>query len=258
MSVLSVFAAEIAAAGGALARRRFYSARYRVGKKEDGETITDVDHEVEELIANRIAEKYPDHGFLGEERGAVGDQEHCWVVDPIDGTTNFVHRYESCAVAVAYCENGRAVAGAVHNIVANETFFAAKGEGAFAHNRRLRSATPASFADSLFLAGGVLDEEMWETIRGLSRRTAGMRRCGATALDLAFVAAGRADMLVCGPVRFWDVAAGALLVREAGGLLSDVEDRTTFDFAAPTRCFVAGAAGVFAPYLAALKKGNKK
>ncbi len=257
MSVFSVFAAELAAAGGALARRRFYSARYRVGKKENGETITDADHEVEELIASRVAEKYPEHGFLGEERGAVGDQERCWVVDPIDGTTNFVHRYESCAVAVAYCENGRAIAGAVHNIAANETFSAARGEGAFSDNRRLRGSAPSSFADSLFLAGGVLDDEMWEIIRNLSRRTAGMRRGGATALDLALVAAGRADMLVCGPVRFWDVAAGALLVREAGGLLADAEDRTTFEFAAPTRRFVAGAAGVFAPYLAALKKGGE-
>ena len=256
MSVFSVFAAELAAAGGALARRKFYSARYRIGKKPNGETVTDADHEVEELIAARVAEKYPQHGFLGEERGAVGDQNQCWVVDPIDGTTNFVHRYAQCAVAVAFCENGRAVAGAVHDIVANETFSAAKGEGAFADSRRLRGASSASFSDSLFIASGVLDDGMWEIIRGLSRQTAGMRRGGATALDLAMVAAGRADALVCGSVRFWDVAAGALLVREAGGLLADAEDGTTFDFAAPTRRFVAGAPGVFAPYLAALKKGR--
>ena len=254
MSVMSVFAAELAAAGGALARRRFYSERYRVGKKDDGETITDADHEVEELIASRIAEKYPEHGFWGEERGKVGDSRRCWVVDPIDGTTNFVHRYEYCAVSVAYCENGRALAGAVHNIAANETFHAARGEGAFLHNQRLRVSPRKSFSDSLFLAGGVLDAQMWEVIRDLATRTAGMRRCGATALDLAIVAAGRADMLVSGPVRYWDVAAGALLVREAGGLLADSADGTTFAFAEPTKCFVAGAAGVFAPYLATLKK----
>lgn len=255
MSVLSAFAAELAAAGGAIARRRFYSGRYRIGAKNGGETITDVDYEVEELIASRIAAKYPSHGFLGEERGAVGDQNQCWVVDPIDGTTNFVHRYERCAVAVAFCENGRAVAGAVHDVVANETFYAARGEGAFLDDRRLRGSSQASFSDSLFIAGGVMDDRMWEVVRELSRHAAGMRRCGATALDLAMIAAGRADMLVCGTVRFWDVAAGALLVREAGGLLSDVEDHTTFAFAAPTKSFVAGAAGVFAPYLAALKKG---
>ena len=257
MSVYSVFAAEIAEEGGALARKKFYSSRYRVGKKDGGEIITDADHEVEELLASRIAAKYPEHGFLGEERGASGDQKRCWVADPIDGTTNFVHQYEQCAVSVAYCEDGRAIAGAVHSIAANETFHAAKGEGAFAHNRRLRGSSPSSLSDSLFVASGVLDGGMWETIRGLSRRTAGMRRGGATALDLAMIAAGRADMLVCGPVRFWDVAAGALLVREAGGLLADVDDATSFAFGEATKHFAAGAAGVFAQYLSALKKECK-
>ena len=98
---------------------------------------------------------------------------------------------------------------------------------------------------------------MWALIRELSPRTAGVRRSGSTALDLAAVAAGRAEAVVCGPVRYWDVAAGALLLREAGGILSDSEGGTAFDFAAPTRCFAAGAPGVFASYFSALKKHCK-
>ena len=254
MSVLSTFAADVAAAAGGVARRRFYAAQYRVKRKSGGEPVTEVDREVEQFIADRIAAQYPDHGFLGEESGAVGNQQQCWVVDPIDGTTNFVHQYERFSVSVAFCDNGIPIAGAVHDIIANETFVAAKGEGAFLHNRRLRVSATSSFGRSLFVAGGVLDDAMWGLIKELSRRTDGVRRSGSTALDLACVAAGRADMLVCGRVRFWDVAAGALLLREAGGLLSDIDERTTFAFAEPTQCFVGGAPGVFAPYIGALKK----
>ena len=254
MSALSVFAAEIADAAGRIARRRFYSARRRVGAKEDGSPVTETDREVEELISGLVAEKYPRHGFLGEETGARGDRGNCWVVDPIDGTTNFIHQYDRCAVSVAFCQDGRAVAGAVHDITANETFSAAAGEGAYLHNRRMRITPGGELGDALFIASGVLDGNMWALIRELSRRTAGMRRSGSTALDLAAVAAGRADVIVCGRVRYWDVAAGALLLREAGGLLADSGGGTAFDFAGPTRCFAAGAPGVFAPCFSALKK----
>lgn len=254
MSVLSVFAAELAAAGGAVARRRFYSTRYKVGKKAGGEIVTEVDREVEELIATRIAEKYPDHGVLGEESGARGNQDKCWVIDPIDGTTNFVHQFEYCAVSVAFCENGRATAGAVHHITANETYVAAKGEGAFAENRRLRHSGATSLGKSLIISSGVMNDSLWQLMHELSSRVDGTRRGGATALDLAMVAAGRADAMISGPVRFWDVAAGALLAREAGCLIADTEDNTSFAFGKPTGSFVVGAPGVFASCLSALKK----
>ncbi len=216
--------------------------------------MTEADGEVEEFIAAQIAEKYPNHGFLGEESGARGDGENCWVVDPIDGTTNFIHQYDRCAVSIAFCQNGKAVAGAVHDITANETFSAAKGEGAYLHNRRIRAAQGNTVGDALFIASGILDGGMWDMIRAMSARTSGMRRSGSTALDLAFVAAGRADAMLCGPVRYWDVAAGALLLREAGGLLADSAGRTTFAFGEPTAHFAAGAPGVFAAFAAALKK----
>ncbi len=250
---MSDFAAELATAAGRIARRRFYSGRFRTTQKPNGEPVTDADREIEELIAGLITEKYPEHGFLGEETGERGERGNCWVVDPIDGTTNFIHQYDRCAVSVAFCRDGRAVAGAVHDITANETFSAADGEGAYLHNRRMR-VTPGVLGDALFIASGVLDDNMWALIRDLSRRTAGMRRTGSTALDLAFAAAGRANAVLCGPVRYWDVAAGALLLREAGGLLADAAGETAFTFAAPTRCFAAGAPGVFAPCFSALKK----
>ena len=254
MSLLSAFAAECAAAGGGLARRRFYKAAYRTTMKTGGEKVTDVDREVEQFIAARIAEKYPEHGFLGEESGAVGDPNLCWVLDPIDGTTNFVHQYPGCAVSLAFCENGKPIAAAVHDIVRNETFSAARGEGAFLDNRRMRVSSVDVFGSSLFIAGGMLDDSLWPLFQSLAQKTDGMRRVGATALDMAFVADGRADIVISGQVRFWDVAAGSLLVREAGGLVADVRDNTSFAFGEKTEYFVAGAPGVFAHYLRALKK----
>lgn len=253
MSVLSTFAAELAAEAGALARRRFYSGRYRTESKSGGEPVTDADRAVEQLIIDRVAEKYPQHGVLGEEYGTAGDQENCWVIDPIDGTTNFIHQYPHCAVSLAFCEKGRPIAGAIHDIAYNETFVAARGEGAFLHNRRLRVSATSSVSASLFAASGSMNGDMWELVKTMAQSTSGMRRSGATALDLAAVAAGRIDMLLSGPVRFWDVAAGTLLIREAGGLLADVDEQTAFIFGEPTRPFAAGAPGVFAPYLRALK-----
>ncbi|MGU9951908.1 MAG: inositol monophosphatase family protein [Gammaproteobacteria bacterium WSBS_2016_MAG_OTU1] len=248
MSIYSIFAAELVSSAGALARRKYYSTRYRTSKKSGGEPVTDVDQEIEQLIIENIAQKYPQHSVLGEESGARGDQKECWVIDPIDGTTNYINQYPQCSVSVAFYEKGRVVAGAVHDIVANETFVAAAGEGAFLHNRRMRVSSKTVFSDSLFILSGVLDEQMWELLPLLTKKTAGFRRGGSTALDLAYIAAGRADMLVCGPVRFWDVAAGALLLREAGGLLTDINDSTNFAFGAPTKSFIAGAPHIFSSY----------
>ena len=253
VSVYSVFAAELAGSAGGLARRRFYAANHRVKRKNGGEPVTDADREVEQFVIDKLAQKFPAHGVLGEETGATGDQKQCWVIDPIDGTTNYIHQYPQCAVSVAFCQHGRAVAGAVHDIAANETFVAAAGEGAYLHNRRLRVAADSRFAESLFVASGSMSEKTWPLIRHLASSTAGMRRGGSTALDLAHAAAGRADMVVSGPVRFWDVAAGALILREAGGLLADISDRTGFEFDQPTECFIAGAPHLFSAYRRAFK-----
>lgn len=254
MSAFSQFAAELAEAAGRAVRRRFYSQKFTASKKSAGEFVTDADVAAEQLISDMISEKYPEHGFLGEESGARGDQDNCWVVDPIDGTTNFIHQYPNCAVSVAFCQGGRPVAGAIHSVALNETAVAARGEGALLHNRRLRVSGSTTVGDSLFVASGSLDDGMWALIRDLARRTTGMRRSGSTAMDFFAAAAGSVDMVVSGPVRFWDVAAGALILREAGGLLADEGGETSFAFGKPTGCFVAGAPGVFSPYLAALKK----
>jgi myo-inositol-1(or 4)-monophosphatase len=250
------FAAELAREAGALARRRFYGNRtIAVNHKLNGELVTDVDREVENLIISLVREKFPKHGILGEESGLSGNQNECWVIDPIDGTTNFVCRYLSCSVSVAFCRKGRPVVAAIHDIAANETFFAASGEGAYLNNQRLRVTTTTTVGKSLFLASGVINGKgMWPLIESMARRSMGMRRTGSTALDMATVAAGRADAMLCGPVKFWDVAAGALLIREAGGLISDTEDHTSFAFGEPTLPFVAGTPGVFTAYLHEMKK----
>lgn len=254
MSALSTFAAEIVTAAGGLVRRRFLRRELKISTKAGGEKVTNADHEVEQFIRDAIREKYPEHGFFGEESGAEGDMSACWVADPIDGTNNFIHRYLHCGISLAFCENRKPKAAAIHDIAANETFVAAHGEGAFADNRRLRVSKPHQVGDSLFLVGGSMRDGLWPLTRALMRNTEGWRRSGSTVLDIASVAAGRADMVVCGPARYWDVAAGALLIREAGGLLMDCNERTSFVFGEDTACFVAGAPSVFSHYAATLKK----
>ena len=249
------FAAVLAEEAGALARRHFFRGRFVAERKKNGEWVTDVDREVEDFIAQKLRDKFPQHGILGEENGGGGDQDNCWVIDPIDGTTNFIHQYPQCSVSIAFCHRGRPVAGAIHDIAANETFVAASGQGAYLGNRRLRVSGMSSVGDSVFVASGIIGGPgFWSLMETMARRSSGMRRGGSTALDLAAVAAGRADMTLCGPVKYWDVAAGTVILREAGGLLADVDDQTAFSFGAPTKCFAAGAPGVFTPYLNELKK----
>ena len=254
VSEFSVFAAEVVAAAGGVARRRFLGRTLKIERKDNGEKVTNADRDIETFIREKIREKYPTHGFLGEESGSDGDMSCCWVADPIDGTTNFIHQYMNCGVSLAFCQNHKTQAAAIHDIGANETFSAARGEGAFADARRLRVSAPANVGESLFIAGGSMDGGLWPLARTLMRQSDGMRRSGSTVLDMASVAAGRMDMLVCGAARYWDVAAGALLIREAGGLLLDAEKRSSFVFGETTAAFIAGAPSVFSHYASVFQK----
>lgn len=248
-------AAPIVRQAGVGVRRRLFAGKVEVSRKGGGEWVTDVDRDTEAFLVERLRHYFPEHGVLGEEGGQSGARDNCWVIDPLDGTTNFVHGYPGCAVSVAFCQNGRAKIGMVYDIFADLLYTAVAGGGAFREDERLRVKQQVNFADAVFIASGqVAAGGLWPLMVDFSERTDGLRKTGSSVLDMAFMAAGQVDAVVSGPANYWDVAASALLVREAGGFICDVEDRTEFPFGERTACFVAAAPKVFPRFFADTKR----
>jgi myo-inositol-1(or 4)-monophosphatase len=230
---LADVAIEIAREAGRLLMSELPMGRFRgtIERKEGRELVSRVDRAAEALIARRLAEAFPDHAMLGEEQGLVqenGEADHTWIVDPLDGTTNFLHGHPIFAVSMAVLRKGELVAAVVHAPYLSEMYFAGAGEGAFLNTRSLRLATSATrtLDDALVATGFAYDRARhpnYENFVRVAERANGIRRCGAAALDLAFVAAGRYDAFWELGLRAWDVAAGALLIREAGGVVTDMQ-----------------------------------
>ncbi len=228
---LAEYAVDIAREAGKLLMRELPLGRYR-GEIEDkggGELVSKVDRASEALIRRMVASVYPDHAVLGEEGGQDGDGSHThrWIVDPLDGTTNFLHGHPFFAVSIAVEREGEVIAAAVHVPYASETFFATRGDGAYLNSRaiRLRCSTTTTLEHALVATGFSNDRRRFPNDDNFVRvapRARGMRRCGAAAIDLAFVACGRYDAFWELGLKAWDVAAGALLVREAGGRICDL------------------------------------
>lgn len=252
-SWLEVLVPIVRRAGG-LAYKNIPHGRATAHKKGRGDWVTETDKQIEELIVNELQRYFPEHGFLGEEYGRQGDADHCWVIDPLDGTTNYVHRYPQTVISVAFCHKGRPTVAAVYDFIRDEMYTAAAGDGAYVNDERLRVSGQISFYDSLFIASGQIgDGGLWPFVTGLIKNTEGMRRTGSTVIDLAWLAAGRVDAVICGPVNFWDVAAGGLLLREAGGLICDVNDRRDFVFGERTDTFVAATPKIFTRFFTETK-----
>jgi myo-inositol-1(or 4)-monophosphatase len=198
-----------------------------VEAKGFNDLVTAADREAEELIIRRLAASWPGVGFLAEESGATGGGSgDRWIIDPLDGTTNFVHGYPCWGVSIALERGGRIVAGAVFDPERDEMFTAESGGGAFLNGKRIQVSGVMHLADALLVTGFPFRRlsEMDEFLAGLKvflARTQGVRRDGSAALDLAAVAAGRLDGFWEKGLAPWDVAAGGLLVREAGGVVSD-------------------------------------
>ena len=182
------------------------------------------------LLYTDLFKARPGYGFLGEEGGSREgtDKSHTWIVDPLDGTTNFLHGIPHFGVAIALERNGTVVAGLVYNPANDEMFVAERGKGAFLNDRRIRVAARGRLADAVVACGlphygrGDLAPAR-EEIAAAQRAFAGLRRYGAATLDLAWVAAGRLDAYWERDLSPWDLAAGSLLVREAGGFVSDLD-----------------------------------
>jgi myo-inositol-1(or 4)-monophosphatase len=210
-------------AGRALMER--FRSGVRVAKKGRIDLVTEMDLRAQEIILERIRSRFPGHGILAEEGCALeGTEPYRWIVDPLDGTTNYAHGYRFFCVSVAVEEEGRLVAGVVHDPVTEETFSALRGRGAVLNGLPIRVSGEESLVDSLLVTG--FSYRMEEIERNLLlferviRRARAVRRDGSAALDLCYVACGRFDGFWELSLNAWDVAAGSLILEEAGGRLS--------------------------------------
>lgn len=200
-----------------------------VSEKQTNDYVTEVDQAAEHIIISQLRKTYPDHSFLGEESGhQTGNSDYCWIIDPLDGTTNFIRGIPHYAVSIACQYQGKLEHAVVYNPVTGEEFTASRGRGAQLNGRRIRVTSHAQLNGALLGTGIPFRQHQHERMPGylaalgeLASQTAGVRRAGSAALDLAYVAAGRFDAFWEMGLQPWDMAAGVLLVQEAGGLVSD-------------------------------------
>jgi myo-inositol-1(or 4)-monophosphatase len=208
--------------------------RLDIRSKDRNDFVTQVDEAAEELIISTIRERYPDHAFLAEERGAQGNSDHVWIIDPLDGTTNFIHGFPVFAVSIALQVRGQLEAGVIYDPMRQELFTAMRGRGAQLEGRRIRAASRTSLEGTLigtgfpYRANAKWTDSYLGMLQRVMENTAGIRRPGAAALDLAYVAAGRLDGFWEFGLQAWDLAAGALMIQEAGGLISELHDAGDF------------------------------
>ena len=234
ISLLSAYAniAEKAAveAGRIMLRNARHLESLKISAKNPNDFVSETDLACEREILRHLHKAYPDHAVLSEEGGVSGsrDSEYRWIVDPLDGTTNFIHDIPHFAASIALMKNDSLLVGTVYDPCKNELFTATKGGGAMLNNRRIRVADRHRLEGAL-LGTGIpysknrdLDHYL-RVLQSLIRDTAGVRRAGAASLDLAYVAAGRLDGFWEYGLEIWDIAAGTLLITEAGGIVGDFD-----------------------------------
>jgi myo-inositol-1(or 4)-monophosphatase len=231
-------AVKAARRGAALINRAsFDTDRLQVTEKQHNDFATDVDQAVEQAIIEVLLKAYPDHAILAEESGASAnmhdDNENVWIIDPIDGTTNFIHGFPQYCVSIALQQRGVITQAVVYDPSRNDLFTATKGSGAYLNDKRLRVTKHDRLANALISTGFAtrknqsLDEYM-QMQRLLLEKCQGVRTLGAAALDLAYIASGRFDGFCLKGLKPWDIAAGALLITESGGIVGDFSGESEY------------------------------
>ena len=206
----------------------------RVKKKGHNDFVSDADHSAERVIIETIHKHYPDHAIIAEESGEQGESEYVWIIDPLDGTTNFLHGFPIFCVSVALMHRGQLEHGVVYDPIRQELFTASRGQGAHLDGRRIRVSGEKNLDRSLIGTGfpfrhsNKLIKPYINMLVKAIEETSGVRRPGAAALDLCYVACGRLDAFWETGLNKWDIAAGALIIREAGGLISGLDGSDTF------------------------------
>lgn len=202
--------------------------------KNAKDLVTTVDKKVEDYLVSEINRRYPDHDIIGEERGRTNKDSHCtWIIDPIDGTTSFVHGLSYYSVSIAYQENGQVQAGVVYAPALNQLFHATKGEGAYLNDRRISVSATSEMVEALLATGFACLRSGWQNnnlyyLNKILPKIRDIRRCGSAAIDLSYVAAGKFDGFWEMNLNDYDIAAGALLVQEAGGVVVDLQGGVNF------------------------------
>ncbi len=227
----------------------------KVQSKTYNDFVSEVDRSAEQAIIDVLKDAYPDHRFLGEESGeSTNASDNLWIIDPLDGTTNFLHSFPQYCVSIALQQKGVLTHAVIYDPVRNDLFTATKGRGAFLNDKRIRVTNRAKLQDSLIATGFPFrDFTHLETYMGMLKemikKTTGIRRPGSAALDLAYVAAGWTDGFFEINLSPWDIAAGGLLVQEAGGIVGDFEGNESW---LSTGNIVAANPKVFAQMLQTL------
>jgi myo-inositol-1(or 4)-monophosphatase len=220
-------------AGGIINRASRNLDIVTVREKAANDFVSEVDQEAEAAIIKTLRDAYPDHSILAEESGASGKSEYRWIIDPLDGTTNYLHGFPQYAVAIALMHKETVTQAVVYDPGRNDLFTATRGRGAFLNDQRMRVSKRAELKTGLIGTGFPFRqhdhiETYLAILRDIMKNSAGVRRAGSATLDLAYVAAGRLDAfweLGLGP---WDMAAGALLITEAGGLVGDLQGESGY------------------------------
>ncbi|MEN9712040.1 MAG: Inositol-monophosphatase [Pseudomonadota bacterium] len=224
------------AAGAIINRASLDVEAVRISQKQVNDFVTEVDQASERIIIETLLGAYPDHGILAEESGSTHgnpNASHVWIIDPLDGTTNFIHGFPVYCVSIALAVHGKLEQAVVYDPTRNDLFTATRGRGAFLNDRRIRVSKRVRLNECLLSTGFPFrpedDFNKYLRLMGeMMQRTAGLRRPGAAALDLAYVAAGFSDGFFELGLQPWDMAAGALLVTEAGGLVGNFTGEANF------------------------------
>lgn len=228
-ALINVMVAAARKAGRSLARDFGEVAQLQVSVKGPGNFVTVADHKSEDILFRELSKARHGYGFLMEERGEVAgsDTTHRWIVDPLDGTTNFLHSIPLFAISIALEREGELIAGVIYNPISDELYTAEKGKGAFVNDRRLRVAARRTLADCVVVTGAPHrgrdgHERCLRENARVMREVSGVRSIGSAAMSLAWTAMGRFDAYWEHDIKPWDIAAGIVLLREAGGGAVDI------------------------------------
>jgi myo-inositol-1(or 4)-monophosphatase len=260
--MLNVAVKAARAAGAIINRAALDIEAVRVSQKQINDFVTEVDHASERAIIETLLGAYPGHGILAEESGTehgARDSDYVWIIDPLDGTTNFIHGFPVYCVSIALAIKGKVEQAVIYDPTRNDLFTATRGRGAFMNERRIRVSKRIRLNECLISTGfpfrtGDNFKQYLAIMADLMPRAAGLRRPGSAALDLAYVAAGFGDAFFETGLNIWDVAAGSLLVTEAGGLIGNFTGEP--DFLDQREC-LAGAPRIYGQLVPLLAKYSK-
>jgi myo-inositol-1(or 4)-monophosphatase len=229
-------------AGRALIRDFGEVEQLQVSRKGPADFVSAADHKAEKIVREDLEKARPGYSFLMEESGRItgSDTQNVWIIDPLDGTTNFLHGLPHFCVSIGLARNDEVIAGVIYDPIKDELFWAEKNEGAYLNNQRLRVSARRQLADAVLATGipfkihegGPVKDKFIEQLQTVMERLAGVRRFGSAALDLAYVAAGRYEGYWENGLNPWDVAAGLLIVREAGGFVTEINGKR-YELGAP-------------------------